>query len=177
MTTSRRADKHDDPVDGNDRSRGQPKPAPAPVASGNEDKNGQQPHPPPLTVPGSVPAAREQAGSYEGPFRELCDFCRWAAKDEQAQEGLDRLLKSFARHILWPVGVLLALLTVAIVLFEAMPQLSLALKIITMSVTVASVGLGALLKRKPKKQRPNRCRREIVNDDLTDQPVRPGDNS
>lgn len=176
MTTSRRAGRHDDPGHGNDRSRGQLKPAPAPVASGNKDKSGGQPHRPPLTVQGSVPAAYEQPGSYEGALRELCNFCRWAAKDEQAQEGMDRLLRSFTRHILWPVGVLLAWLTVAIVLFEAMPQLSLTLKIITTSVTVASIGLGALRKRKPKKQRPNRCRREIVNDDLTDQPVPPGGN-
>lgn len=146
MRTSRPADKHDSPVDGNVRSRGQLKPAPAPVASGNEDQSGEQPHRRPPTVQGSVPAAHEQPGSYEGPLREFCNFCRWAAKDEQAQEGLDRLQKSFPRHILWPVGFLLALLTVAIVLFEAMPQLSLALKIITTSVTGASIALGALLK-------------------------------
>lgn len=154
MTTSRRADKRDDPVDGNARNRGRLKHAPVPVTSGNEGQTREQPHRPPATEQRSVPAASEQPGSYEGPVRELCNFFRWAAKDEQAQEGLDQLLKSFARHILWPVGVLLALLTVPTVLFETMPHLSPVLKIVTTSVTVASIALGALLKRRPKRQRP-----------------------
>ena len=179
MTTSRRADKRDDDlVDGNDRRRGPLKPAPTSNSAGDTDRACEQPHRSRVITsrprPARKRASSEQPGPYVGWPRDFLNFCRWAAKDKEAQDGVDQLLKSFARHVLWPVGFMLILLIVAVVLFETMPDTSPTVKIIASSVTVASIILGGRLSGRSKKQTSIRRPHEVVSDNLTDdQPVSP----
>src|SRR6266702_3100600 len=132
MTTSRRADKGDGPIKESDLDRGLLEPTLVPDATGNRDQAGEQPRRPRVPAKRPAPAGKAilgQPGSYAGPLRDLLNFSRWAATDPQAQEGLDQLLRSFSRHILWPFCFLVLLLTVDVVLLETMPGAPLAAKI------------------------------------------------
>jgi hypothetical protein len=165
MTTSRRADKRDDPVDGNDRHRGRPKRAPASDGTGNGNQTGEWPRGPRAPAQRPAPdrkkAASQQLGPYEGWVREVLQFLWRVAKDKQAQDGLKQLLKPIFLYVLWPIVCILVLLAVDAVVVEKMTGVPLMIKIGASSAAGVLIALGVWLRGKLKK-RPSRRRRPEV---------------
>jgi hypothetical protein len=165
MTTGRRTGKQDDPVDGNDRHRGQPKRAPAPDGTGNGNQAGERlcgPRAPAQRpAPDRKKAASQQLGPYEGWVREVLQFLWLVAKDKQAQNGLKQLLKTIFLYVLWPIVCILVLLALDAVVFEKMTGVPLMIKIGASSATGVLIAIGVWLRGNLKKRPSRRRRREV----------------